>query len=345
MDGKDYSRFLTKKNPETDTKNNYNNYNRVKSPQLLLGNNKIKNIQIQANPIIITKNLSNQKQQSQGIITQIKSQNNHFSSQSNTIPYNDNNKFINMNNKYSFDKRVLLRDSNINDYTYNTKINFELSSSKKASAKNLLNNKSSGKMRIKNNNINNSVINNNNNNNNKMPKQNKKFYLNNSFDYNSPATSYLNRRHTQEMERLKKFKETRDQRYSFAPKINKNSEKIVKRLAKEKFIPIIPKEEIDNIFDENYQNINNNNKRSFQKSTKDSFRISNENEVSYQNTSPNKPPNFEFNDQKKLIQDITHYLNTKQENENNPNFLLNQDSRTFLLERMKAIQIKQKEKV
>ena len=342
MDGKDYSRFLTKKNPENDNKDNYNNYNRVKSPQLLLGNNKIKNIQIQANPIIITKNLSNQKQQSQGIITQIKSQNNHFSSQSNTIPYNDNNNNKIMNNKYSFDKRVLLRDSHVNDYTYNTKINFELSSSsKKSSTKNLLNNKSSGKMRTKNNNINNSVLNNNNN---KIPKQNKKVYLNNSFDYNTPATSYLNRRHTQEMERLKKFKETRDQRYSFVPKINKNSEKIVKRLAKEKFIPIIPKEEIDNIFDENYQN-KNNNKRSFQKSTKDSFRISNENEVSYQNTSPNKPTSFEFSDQTKLIQDITNYLNTKQENENNPNFLLNHDSRNFLLERMKAIQIKQKEKV
>jgi hypothetical protein len=344
MDGKDYSRFLTKKNPETDTKNNYNNYNRVKSPQLLLGNNKIKNIQIQANPIIITKNVSNPKQQNQGIISQIKFQNNHFSSQSNTIPYNDNNKINNVNKKYSFDKRVLMRDSRINDYTNNTKINFELySSSKKSSSKNLLNNKSSDKMRIKNNHINNSVINNSNNNN-KISKQNKKVYLNNSFDYNSPATSYLNRRHTQEMERLKKFKEKRDQRYSFVPKINKNSEKIVKRLAKEKFIPIIPKEEIDNIFDENYQNINNN-KRSFQKSTKDSFRISNENELSYQNTSPNKPPSFEFNDQKKLLQDITNYLNTKQENENNPNFLLNHDSRNFVLERMKAIQIKQKEKV
>ena len=237
-----------------------------------------------------------------------------------------------------------MRDSRINDYTNNTKINFELHSfSKKSSSKNLLNNKSSDKMRIKNNHINNSVINNSNNNN-KISKQNKKVYLNNSFDYNSPATSYLNRRHTQEMERLKKFKEKRDQRYSFVPKINKNSEKIVKRLAKEKFIPIIPKEEIDNIFDENYQNINNN-KRSFQKSTKDSFRISNENELSYQNTSPNKPPSFEFNDQKKLLQDITNYLNTKQENENNPNFLLNHDSRNFVLERMKAIQIKQKEKV
>ncbi len=344
MDGKDYSRFLTKKNPENDDKNNYNNYNRVKSPQLLLGNNKIKNIQIQANPIIITKNVSNPKQQNQGIISQIKFQNNHFSSQSNTIPYNDNNKINNVNKKYSFDKRVLMRDSRINDYTNNTKINFELHSfSKKSSSKNLLNNKSSDKMRIKNNHINNSVINNSNNNN-KISKQNKKVYLNNSFDYNSPATSYLNRRHTQEMERLKKFKEKRDQRYSFVPKINKNSEKIVKRLAKEKFIPIIPKEEIDNIFDENYQNINNN-KRSFQKSTKDSFRISNENELSYQNTSPNKPPSFEFNDQKKLLQDITNYLNTKQENENNPNFLLNHDSRNFVLERMKAIQIKQKEKV
>ena len=344
MDGKDYSRFLTKKNPENDDKNNYNNYNRVKSPQLLLGNNKIKNIQIQANPIIITKNVSNPKQQNQGIISQIKFQNNHFSSQSNTIPYNDNNKINNVNKKYSFDKRVLMRDSRINDYTNNTKINFELHSfSKKSSSKNLLNNKSSDKMRIKNNHINNSVINNSNNNN-KISKQNKKVYLNNSFDYNSPATSYLNRRHTQEMERLKKFKEKRDQRYSFVPKINKNSEKIVKRLAKEKFIPIIPKEEIDNIFDENYQNINNN-KRSFQKSTKDSFRISNENEVSYQNTSPNKPTSFEFSDQTKLIQDITNYLNTKQENENNPNFLLNHDSRNFVLERMKAIQIKQKEKV
>ena len=288
--------------------------------------------------------MSNPKQQNQGIISQIKFQNNHFSSQSNTIPYNDNNKINNVNKKYSFDKRVLMRDSRINDYTNNTKINFELHSfSKKSSSKNLLNNKSSDKMRIKNNHINNSVINNSNNNN-KISKQNKKVYLNNSFDYNTPATSYLNRRHTQEMERLKKFKETRDQRYSFVPKINKNSEKIVKRLAKEKFIPIIPKEEIDNIFDENYQN-KNNNKRSFQKSTKDSFRISNENEVSYQNTSPNKPTSFEFSDQTKLIQDITNYLNTKQENENNPNFLLNHDSRNFLLERMKAIQIKQKEKV
>ena len=406
MEGRDFSRFLTKKNPPTENINdiNNNNYQRVYSPQLLLENNRIKNIQIEANPALSNKNILNQKEKTNNLkknnipikpkIQNIndekndcnKYSNNNYNNNSNNIIKNNikannidnnmisinninNNNNINYNNnnmnntKYSFDKRVLFKDSRVNDFTYNTRINFELPSSKKSSTKDLLNNNNSKKTYINNTKMNNSQLSNINsqkkskekskktnmnnsnisNSNSKLnPKSNKRIHLNNSFDYNSPATSYLNRRHTQEMERLKKFKENRDQIYSFAPKINKNSEKIVKKLQKEKFIPIIPKEEIDNIYDENYYK----NKKSFvfDNYNKSNFKI-NESEVSYQNTSPNKPIKYDFGDQKKLIDDITHYLNTKQENENNPNFLLNHDSRAFLLERMKAIQIKQKENI
>ena len=150
----------------------------------------------------------------------------------------------------------------------------------------------------------------------------------------SSVDNYLNRRHMQELEKLKRMQIEREKKereiYSFAPKISNKSKKIVANIIRNESYTqnnynndnILLQEEKPYVNQVNYYNEDNYNQ------------YNNYANEQYQNTYQQ----YDYGEQNKLIQTVSNYLNSNTNNPSNDNYKLDSETREFAMERLKALQ-------
>lgn len=171
--------------------------------------------------------------------------------------------------------------------------------------------------------------------------QNTKHKSNTRTSYtNSSVDNYLNRRHMQELEKLKRMQIEREKKereiYSFAPKISNKSKKIVANIIRNESYTqnnynndnLLLQEEKPYVNEVNYYNEDNNYVNYNQ--------YNNYNDEQYQNNYQQ----YDYGDQNKLIQTVSNYLNnnTNSNNPPNDNYKLDNETREFAMQRLKALQ-------